>query len=51
MNLMKKAYENDEQVENIGFQIFKLMIKQDKEKEREKESGKDGGSTASEATK
>jgi hypothetical protein len=33
MNLMKKAFENDEQVENIGFQIFKLMIRQDKERE------------------
>lgn len=33
MNLMKKSFENDEQVDNIGFQIFKLMIKQDKEKE------------------
>ena len=47
---MKKAFENDEQVENIGFQIFKLMIRQDKEREASKDGipstkeSKDGGS-------
>lgn len=32
LNLMKKVFENDEQVENIGFQVFKLMVKQDRER-------------------
>ena len=32
---MKKVFENDEQVENIGFQVFKLMVKQDRQREQQ----------------
>jgi|JI6StandDraft_1071083.scaffolds.fasta_scaffold23206_7 hypothetical protein len=50
LSLMKKVFENDEQVENIGFQVFKLMVKQDRERELQTKDQKESPGTTVELT-
>lgn len=50
LSLMKKVFENDEQVENIGFQVFKLMVKQDRERELLTKDQKESPGTTVELT-
>lgn len=51
LSLMKKVFENDEQVENIGFQVFKLMVKQDREREQQNKDPQSREAGSAELTK